>query len=106
MTAHIVTANLSNFIWTSFPDILRGAIDWPAMMTLTERRRKSDDDPNFPQPADRSGAVWRYMTFPKFVAMLDRGIFLARADQLGDAWEGTAPAGTKALFRGSERAVA
>ena len=33
--------------------------------------------------------LWRYMDIAKFVALLrDRGIYFARADHLGDSWEG------------------
>jgi hypothetical protein len=33
--------------------------------------------------------LWRYMDFAKFAALLkDRSIYFARADQLGDPWEG------------------
>ena len=38
---------------------------------------------------DSSTALWRYMDFAKFVALLkDGSIYFARADQLGDPWEG------------------
>lgn len=43
----------------------------------------------FEQPADRSSAIWRYMTIGKFLSILDkRSLFFARLDTLGDPFEG------------------
>src|SRR5688572_29541404 len=63
------------------------------------RRRESDGHPCFPQPSDRSGTVWRYMSFPKFVSLLHNGMFFSRVDCLGDAWEGALPSGTADIFK-------
>lgn len=41
---------------------------------------------------DHNIKIWRYMDFTKFVAMLEyRGLFLPRADKLGDPFEGSWP---------------
>ena len=43
-----------------------------------------------PPPAD--AILWRYMDFTKFVSLLEtRTLFLARADKLGDPFEGSVP---------------
>ena len=43
-----------------------------------------------PPPAD--AILWRYMDFTKFVSLLEkRALFFARADQLGDPFEGAIP---------------
>ena len=43
-----------------------------------------------PSPAD--AILWRYMDFTKFVSLLEtRTLFLARADKLGDPFEGSVP---------------
>jgi hypothetical protein len=48
--------------------------------------------PSFPQPADDSKSVWRYMNLSKFVWMLQhRALFFCRSDQLGDPYEGYYP---------------
>lgn len=53
--------------------------------------------PVFKQPADPTIAIWRYMDFTKFVAMLETSaLFFARADKLGDPFEGS-------YSRGNER---
>lgn len=42
-------------------------------------------------PAYLDEPMLRYMTLPKFLAMIDAGgLYFARADLLGDPWEGTA----------------
>jgi hypothetical protein len=44
----------------------------------------------FRDPADLNEPVWRYMDFSKFVAILaSRSLYFARADLLGDAFEGS-----------------
>lgn len=44
------------------------------------------------QPTDPSVAIWRYMDFTKFVSVLEtNSLFFARADCLGDAFEGSYP---------------
>src|SRR5215207_9699692 len=41
-------------------------------------------------PDDENVRVWRYMTFIKFVSLLDRSaLFFARVDRLGDPFEGS-----------------
>lgn len=47
------------------------------------------EDPEFRLPAD-DAVLWRYLDLAKFVAMLQRRcLYLARADQLGDPFEGS-----------------
>ena len=36
-------------------------------------------------------ALWRYMNIEKFKSLLDQGLFFARADKLGDPFEGSIP---------------
>lgn len=43
--------------------------------------------------------MWRYMNFPKFVSLLQTGLFFSRVDSLGDSWEGTFPSGTATIFK-------
>ena len=44
----------------------------------------------FQKPADENVRIWRYLDFAKFVSMLDnRTLFFARADKLGDPFEGS-----------------
>jgi len=44
----------------------------------------------FQKPADENVRIWRYLDFAKFVSMLDsRALFFARADKLGDPFEGS-----------------
>lgn len=46
--------------------------------------------PAFPQPLDPSIAVWRYMDFAKYVALVKaRALHFARLDNLGDPFEGS-----------------
>jgi len=46
--------------------------------------------PGFDPPQDPAIALWRYMDFTKFVSMLDsQSLFFARADLLGDPFEGS-----------------
>ena len=45
--------------------------------------------PAFTPPPD-DAILWRYMDFPKFVSFLESSsLFFARADQLGDPFEGS-----------------
>jgi hypothetical protein len=47
------------------------------------------EHPSFEPPADRDVSVWRYMDLAKFLWMLQKNaLFFARADQLGDPYEG------------------
>lgn len=44
------------------------------------------------EPEDLDTPIWRYMDFAKFVAMLEGGgLWLSRADRLGDPFEGSLP---------------
>lgn len=46
----------------------------------------------FQQPPDETKKVWRYMDFTKLVSMLElRTLYFARADKLGDSFEGSYP---------------
>jgi hypothetical protein len=48
-------------------------------------------DPSLPLPPDEQ-PIWRYLDFPKFVAMLDTGeLYLARADTFVDPFELAVP---------------
>ena len=48
--------------------------------------------PCFSQPQDPSCHVWRYMTLPKFVALLQKqSLFFGRLDRLSDVHEGSLP---------------
>jgi len=50
------------------------------------------EHPVFEQPADKNGKVWRYMDFTRLLSMIDsRCLFFARADKLGDPFEGSWP---------------
>ena len=54
--------------------------------------------PVFVQPADPATPIWRYMDFTKFVSMLERSaLFFARADCLGDPFEGSYSRGNERL---------
>ena len=55
---------------------------------------ESVQHPAFPQPANRSVALWRYMDSEKFRWLLEHGrLFMPGAEQLGDPLEGTTPRG-------------
>ncbi len=44
----------------------------------------------FEKPSNVDTPIWRYMDFTKFVSMLENsGLYLARADKLGDPFEGS-----------------
>jgi hypothetical protein len=50
------------------------------------------DHPVFEKPSDWNATIWRYVSFTKFVSILDRReLFFSRADKLGDAFEGSFP---------------
>jgi hypothetical protein len=50
----------------------------------------------FEGPKDPNTGLWRYMDFTKFVHMLEsKSLFFARADRLGDPFEGTYLAGNR-----------
>jgi hypothetical protein len=50
------------------------------------------DHPAFRQLSGPSAKLRRYMSFTKFVSMLDRSsLFFSRADKLGDPFEGSIP---------------
>ena len=47
------------------------------------------EHPSFESPADRDVSIWRYMDLAKFIWILQKkALFFARADQLGDPYEG------------------
>ena len=47
------------------------------------------EHPSFVQPVNLDVKIWRYMDLPKFVWLLQRrALFFARADKLGDPYEG------------------
>jgi hypothetical protein len=44
----------------------------------------------FDPPEDLDATIWRYVDFTKLVSLLDtKSLFFARADQLGDPFEGS-----------------
>jgi len=44
----------------------------------------------FEKPGDENATIWRYVDFTKFVSLLDKKtLFFARADRLGDPFEGS-----------------
>jgi hypothetical protein len=46
--------------------------------------------PDFSAPASAETRIWRYLTFAKYIDLVEREeIFFARADRLGDPFEGT-----------------
>ena len=48
-----------------------------------------DEHPDFKSPND-DAALWRYMDFTKFVSLLEtQSLYFARADRLGDPFEGS-----------------
>jgi tRNA(His) 5'-end guanylyltransferase len=50
------------------------------------------DHPVLTSPEDKTQKLWRYMDFTKFVSLLSTScLFFARADKLGDPWEGSVP---------------
>lgn len=50
------------------------------------------EHPLFKDPVDNDAKLWRYITFSKFISMLDRHeLFFSRADRLGDDFEGSFP---------------
>jgi hypothetical protein len=45
--------------------------------------------PTFKKPADLKIKVWRYMSLPRFIWMLQRrALYFARSDLMGDPFEG------------------
>lgn len=54
--------------------------------------------PVFVEPSDRTAKIWRYTDFPKYLDLLERGaLFFARADLLGDPYEGSVSRANAAL---------
>jgi hypothetical protein len=59
--------------------------------------------PAFPQPADLSSVLWRYMDSEKFQWMISCGrLLMASADRFGDFLEGTTPEGDLEWWRRAE----
>lgn len=56
--------------------------------------------PAFPQPADQNATIWRYIDIDKLrFLILNRRLYMARADTLGDDFEGTTPAAESERWR-------
>lgn len=56
------------------------------------------EHPVFKQPSNPDIKIWRYMDFTKYVSMLDSGsLYFARADLLGDPFEGSSSQANIAL---------
>ena len=54
----------------------------------------------FCKPPPDNAVLWRYMDFTKFVSLLDKSaLFFARADKLGDPFEGSLPDSTRHAAR-------
>jgi len=50
------------------------------------------DHPAFQEPEDRGVLIWRYIGLTKFLSLLENSApCFARADQLGDPFEGSFP---------------
>ena len=48
------------------------------------------EHPIFKSPDNENEKIWRYTDFTKFVSLMDRqSLFFARADKLGDPFEGS-----------------
>jgi hypothetical protein len=57
-----------------------------------ERQQQAFQHPAFPQPADPHVRIWRYMDVGKFADVVNlRRLYMARADLLGDDYEGSTP---------------
>lgn len=53
----------------------------------------------FERPADPDASIWRYMDLAKFVSILkEQAIFFARADKLGDPFEGSVTKPTRLML--------
>ena len=62
------------------------------MSKAQEKKENYRAHPVFERPQNRQSMIWRYMDFTKFVSMLaHRGLYFARADLLGDPFEGSMP---------------
>ena len=54
--------------------------------------RTEHQHPVFKEPTDANIKIWRYMSFAKYVSLLDkRALFFTRVDQLEDKFEATYP---------------
>lgn len=63
-------------------------------MEIQQLHKRDIPHDAFPQPRSTEIKVWRYLTLPKFLAAItQRSLPLARADTLGDAFEGSVPQG-------------
>ena len=67
----------------------------------------TDIHPVFLRPDNPEISIWRYMDFTKFVSMLENnGLYLSRADFLGDPFEGSNSRGNEKLrplvYKGSK----
>src|SRR4051812_7320569 len=50
---------------------------------------------SFDFPKNLRSKIWRYIEFSKYIAMLEsQSLYFCRADQLGEAFEGSVPGGT------------
>lgn len=83
---------------------------------LTGKRRRKQPRPQLAQvwpplpladEPERSDVLWRYYDLPKFVALLEQqALYLARADTLGDIFEGAYPIANASHHNSDERAAA
>lgn len=62
--------------------------------------------PSFDQPSNTDIKVWRYMDLAKFMSLMQLSkLYFARADRLGDPWEGASTPGTVDELRNALRAA-
>jgi hypothetical protein len=82
----------------------------PARRTSTDeiQSRAYRRQPLFKEPDDLDAPLWRYMSFTKYVSLLETGsLYFSRADQLGDPYEGSTSSANLQLrpaFYGAEAA--
>jgi hypothetical protein len=69
------------------------SLGWPSR--IGKRMAATTDHDACPQPHNPQTRVWRYMDFAKYVSILDSScLYFARADRLGDPFEGSYPRGS------------
>lgn len=60
----------------------------------------TESHPSFPEPDNKNAAIWRYMSFSKFVAMMTtRSLWFSHISQLEDKYEGRRPRKNYTLAR-------
>jgi hypothetical protein len=81
----------------------------PRTPTVPIQSRAYRRHPLFQEPDDLDAPLWRYMSFTKYVSLLEtRSLYFSRADQLGDPYEGSTSSANLQLrpsFYGEEAAT-